>query len=478
VLETGEHTAIIEKGLLSPRAGEVIYCLHLLTSSQRAPAPHRLLKLLEHPSIDVRLAAAEAMEQRPDPAFVEPIRHRLRTVDEPMLGPALLSAWLASAPAAVDEIARFLDEKGPLRHGAMIALSRHGGAKGILLVNERLREAIRAKEADERQRAATVLAAIGPSSFHLLTQLFDDPELSVRKAALRAAGQMDVPALWPVVIAQLSVPELERAAQAALVTAGERCFFAIDAALAQPDLPARVRLCLIEVLGRIGGPAAQAKLLGQIEPTEWRTRLATYAALRACDGGCTPAVAKWLWQQIDELTATAAWATAAAEDLPPGSAHFDMLRRALNHEVDKSIAGIFDLLACLSPTQVIDDARRSLLHGRIHKRAYALEAIEQVLPMDMRPRALALLEPVSTEERRRKLNRYFPHPSLPLEARLADILSANNRIGPWTASLALFAATKSDIRPTFDRAVLARRFDDDAVHETLTWIDSGAVQLQ
>jgi ATP:ADP antiporter, AAA family len=478
VLETGEHTAIIEKGLLSPRAGEVIYCLHLLTTSQRAPAADRLLKLLEHPSVDVRLAAAEAMEQRPDPAFVEPIRHWLRSADEPRVCSVLLSAWLASAPAAVDEIAHFLDEKGPLRHGAMIALARHGGAKGILLANECLREAIRSKEPDERQRAAMVLAAVGPSSFHLLAQLFDDPDLSVRKAALRVAAQMDVPALWPIVLAQLNVPELERAAQAALVAAGERCFPAIDAALLQPDLPARVRLCLIEVLGRIGGPAAQTKLLAQIEPTEWRMRLATYAALPGCDCRCSPAVEKMLWQQIDALTGTAAWATGAAEDLPPGSAHFDMLRRALNHEVDKSIAGIFDLLACLSPARVIDDARKSLLHGPIHRRAYALEAIEQVLPTDMRARVMALLEPVSTEERRRKLNRYFPHPSLPLEARLADILSANNRVGLWTASVTLFAATKSHIRPTFDRAVLARRFDGDAVHETLAWMDSSAARLQ
>jgi HEAT repeat protein len=473
LLETGEHTAVIEKGLLSPRAGEVIYCLHLLTSSGRILAADRLLELLDHPSADVRLAAAEAMNQRANPAFVEPIRHHLRNAEEPKVSSALLSAWLASAPGAVEEVALFLDENGPLRNGAMIALFRHGGMEGILLAGEYLLEAIRSKEPNERQRAAMVLATVGSPLFHrLLSRLLDDPDLSVRKAALKAASRMDASGLWPIVLAQLNIPELERAAQAALVAAGERCFPAIDAALPQPDLPARVRLRLMEVLSRIGGPKAQARLLAQTEPTEWRMRLAMHAALRGCDCGCPPAVEKLLWQQIDALAETAAWVTTAAEDLPPGQAHFDMLRRGLNHEVDKSIAGIFHLLACLSPPRAIEDARESLLHGPIHKRAYALEAIEQTLPTEIRARVMALLEPVSTEERRRTLNRYFPHPSLPLEARLADILSTNNRIGPWTASVTLFATTKSDIRLTFDRAVLSRRFDEDVVHEILAWMDS------
>jgi hypothetical protein len=114
------------------------------------------------------------------------------------------------------------------------------------------------------------------------------------------------------------------------------------------------------------------------------------------------------------------------------------------------------------------------LHGPPHKRAYALEAIEQALPAWIRARVMALLEPISAEERRKNLSRYFPQKSLPLEARLADILSANERVSPWTATMTLFAATKAAIRVPFDRAVIAERFDEGVVHETLAWMESQA----
>jgi hypothetical protein len=292
----------------------------------------------------------------------------------------------------------------------------------------------------------------------------------VRRAALKAASRIDAPHVWPIVIAQLEVSGLDRAAQAALVAAGERCLLAIDAAFTRLDLPARVRQRLIEVLSRIGGTAAQSRLLDQIALTEWRMRLAVDAGLSGCDCQCPSASQELLWDRIDTLAATAAWALAAAQDLPTEPAHFNAIRRSLNHEIDKSIAGIFHLLASLSSGRAIDDARSGFLHGPPHQRAYALETIEQVLPSALRARVMALLEPVSAEERQKQLNRHFLQPLLPLRARLADILSSNERVGPWTAAVTLFAMTKSEIELPFHRAELAGRFDEVVVHETLAWI--------
>jgi hypothetical protein len=209
-----------------------------------------------------------------------------------------------------------------------------------------------------------------------------------------------------------------------------------------------------------------------MDVAERRTRLAAQAALSDCNCPCPAHAEKLLWDQIEALLATAAWAMVAAGDLPAGPAHFGALQRSLSHEVDKSIAGILHLLACLSSKRTVDDARQSLLHGSVDQRAYALEAIEQILPLAIRARVMALLEPITSEERRKALTPYFPQSSLPLEARLADILSANDRIGPWTATVTLFAAAKSEIRLSFDSAVLAKRFDEDVFHETLQWSEA------
>jgi HEAT repeat protein len=475
-LEIGENAALVERGLKSSHAGEVLYCLHLLISSGRPVPPGRLLELIDHPLADVRLAIARAMEQRADPVFADPLRRRMRTDEDPQVSSALLSACLACSPDTVDEIIPFLDKEGPMRKGAMIALLRYGGMDGILVAGERLMAAIRSDRPREREQAAAVLAAVGSPLFHrLLIRLLDDPELPVRLAALRAAIHLDAPSLWPMVVAQIEVSGLERAAQAVLVAAGERCFPAIDAALTRPHLPVNVRLRLIEVLGRIGGLGALSRLLAPIETVDRQVRLASLRALRDCNCGCPPSAEKLLWEQINELVGIAAWALSAAEDLPAEPCHFDALRRSLIHEVDKSITGIFYLLACLLLGRTIEDARESFLHGSIAKRAYALESIEQMLPVMIRGHIMALLEPDSVEERQKQLSCHFPHPSLSLEARLIDILSSSYRITPWTAAVTLFAIAKSKITLSFDSATVARRFDDEIVHETLAWMESQSI---
>jgi hypothetical protein len=233
-----------------------------------------------------------------------------------------------------------------------------------------------------------------------------------------------------------------------------------------------VRLRLIEVLGRIGGLGALSRLLAPIEAVDRQLRLALLRALRDCNCGCPPNAEKLLWKQINELAGIAAWALSAAEDLPAEPCHFDALRRSLIHEVDKSITGIFHLLGSLFPGRTIEDARESFLHGPITKRAYALESIEQMLPVMMRGHIMALLEPDSVEDRRKQLSCHFPHRSLSLEARLVDILSSSHRITPWTAAVTLFAITKSKITLSFDSATVAQRFDNEIVRETLAWMES------
>jgi ATP:ADP antiporter, AAA family len=475
-LEIGENAALLERGLKSSHAGEVLYCLHLLTSSGRPVMPGRLLELIDHPLADVRLAVAQAMEQRADPAFADPLRRRMRTDEDPRVSTALLSACLACSPEAVDEIIPFLDKDSSVRNGAIIALLRHGGMDGILVAGERLMAAIRSDLPCERKQAAAVLAAVASPLFHrLLIRLLDDPQIPVRRAALLAAIHLDAPSLWPMVIAQIEVAGLERAAQAVLIAAGERCFPVIDAALTRPELPVHVRLRLIEVLGRIGGVGALSRLLAPIGTVDWQVRLALFRALQSCNYGCPPNAEKLLWEQINELAGIAAWALSAAKDLPAEPCHFDALRRSLIHEVDKSITGIFHLLGSLFPGRTIEDARESFLHGPIAKRAYALESIEQMLPVMTRGRIMALLEPDSVEERQKQLNCHFPHQPLAIETRLIDILSSSHRITPWTAAVTLFAITKSKITLRFDSATVARRFDDEIVHETLAWMESQSI---
>src|SRR5205823_2519203 len=122
------------------------------TSSARPPPYRQLLQLLDHPSADVRRSAASAMEHLPDPAFVTAIRGHLGDCDDPKLKSALLSALLACAPNEINELAPFLQADSATCNGAMVALLKHGGLEGALLAGERLLEAIRSQDIEERKQ--------------------------------------------------------------------------------------------------------------------------------------------------------------------------------------------------------------------------------------------------------------------------------------------------------------------------------------
>jgi hypothetical protein len=146
----------------------------------------------------------------------------------------------------------------------------------------------------------------------------------------------------------------------------------------------------------------------------------------------------------------------------------DAVRRSLHYEVEKSVAAIFHLLSCLYSRSFIDDARECIAYGPADKRAYALEALEQCLPKSAGRWLMALFEPASAEERRLRLTRYFPNPSLPSDERLMDILTRNDRVGSWTAAVTLFALLKLKVSIAVDKVALASRFDSAAVHEVLS----------
>jgi len=88
-----------------------------------------------------------------------------------------------------------------------------------------------------------------------LTLLCDSDSL-VRRAALRAAGRIKHPRLWPAVIAACNSPQTARVAVSALVAAGESALDAITGALAQADASRAVLMCLVQACKRIGGERA------------------------------------------------------------------------------------------------------------------------------------------------------------------------------------------------------------------------------
>ena len=190
-LADASSMAILEKGLESPHAGEVLYFLDMLERSEHESLETFLKKLLRHPAPEVRQDVLRRIERLGITSALKRVSTRLRLEGVPQVQGAALRTLAALGETEVfEQVLPYLeDPEPPVRLGAMVGLLRSGGIEGVLAAGESLIEMTHSPEPARRQFAAQVLGEVGITSFYRpLSKLLQDDDPQVRRAALTSAG--------------------------------------------------------------------------------------------------------------------------------------------------------------------------------------------------------------------------------------------------------------------------------------------------
>ena len=203
--------------LASENPGEVIYCLSLVAPTlDRGELASHLQILLRHAARAVRLEACRRVEEARLAFLRSTLEEGLACERDPDVVGATLRALAAVAEAdAIDAIAPYVtDARAAIRKGALVGLVKYGGIPGVLTAGERLLKLFDAPAAADRIFAADVLGEIAIRDYYQpLLRLLDDPDLSVRRAALATAATVQNPRLWARVLDCLADPELASGAR-------------------------------------------------------------------------------------------------------------------------------------------------------------------------------------------------------------------------------------------------------------------------
>jgi CRP-like cAMP-binding protein len=425
------------------------------TSSAEANLIALLPELLRHPAAAVRREALRVAEQQQIVAFLAPTRTLLRSEADPLVrGPAMrLLAGLGDAqtrssiaqllmPASAAELhdtARPAPEPAPVRLGAAVGLLRQEDAS-----TQQARQAVRAwaTAADPRERklaAETIEASRDTQLQDTLLTLLDDHELTVRRAALSAAGQLSSADLWPALITALGDRATAKAAASALHAAGDKALPAMAAAFAHADITTQKRLA--QICGRIGSTAAGDTLMAQLATDDNEVRTRILDALLRCGYRPEPAEEPPLQQQLRVELAQASWLLAARA----GCAD-ELLSRALTTELAAARGRLLCLLSMLGDAPTITRARAALLSASLEQRAYALEIIDTQLNGEIKAPVLALLGDDPLERQLDRLAPFSQHEDS-TDWPLTLINAAAGHIQPWTRSCAIAAALAQDAAP-------------------------------
>jgi hypothetical protein len=259
-----------------------------------------------------------------------------------------------------------------------------------------------------------------------------------------------------------------RLAVRALGVGGEAALPANEAALAQPALPQRQAIALVDACGRIGGERVVLLLASKLSHPDNDVRAAILEALSA--SGYRAAMAESVRAQIRTEAAQAAWLAAALVDigddqgLRPVQAALQLSMRRLADRLCLWLSFIYD------PPMILR-ARSALAQGHGAQYAYALEILDTQLPANLKSLVLPIAEELPPQERLSRLALAFPQQHQSRATRLSAIISGPEArwCSAWARACALFAAGSlldSGCVPAVRAAASA---DDALVRETAIW---------
>jgi HEAT repeat protein len=462
----------LRKGLRSPKAGQVIYSLTMLDQAGHKLTDGDLIELLSHPQPSVRRHVLRQMEARPSAEALAAVTDRLAVEEDPAIrGDILRTICALGEGATVDRVIPYLSDPVPeVREGALTGLLRHCGIDGALHGGSHLNAMLHSPDPAERTLGAQVLGDIGIAGYYRpLLPLLADGDNGVRRTAIHSIRRLGSRRALPELVEALSVPAIRAAAFEALASFGDEVLPFVERTLGDAGLPRALRTSMARLAGKVRSHGCAQVLMKHIADPDGTVRAQVFASLVHCPEGHRLMRAVSVSGLVEREIGDAAWMLAALADIPERG-ETAPLRRALRQEVEERRNRVFLILSSVYSRHLIERARLSLRSGATERRSQAIEALDNVLPRELKATLLPLIDNISDSERLDRLGFRFPPKLLGAKARTEEIIvqPAGVLLG-WTRACAIFAVSH-DSKGDWSGVLKSAVSDPEAiVSETAAW---------
>jgi AAA family ATP:ADP antiporter len=422
---------------------EILYALSLFETENRRRVHPAVRGLLYHPAPEVRRKALALQAEAGDRLLLPEVEPLLRDPDLEVRTEALL--FLAHHAHLdplhkIEELGDFPDFS--IRSAMAAFLARPGGTQSLETATRILDAMIEDQGPDgprSRREAARLLATIpGPFDAHL-ERLLADPDLEVRRHALRAIGRQHRRHLLTAVIERLADPALAADAALALSMFGDAIVGTLRDYLGDPAQSTELRASVAQALVRIGTPAAGRALMENLLESETNLRfliLSSLNKLREAHPGL----------ELDVLMLESILAAeimghyrsyqilhTLSGSLDSHSAVSSAMSESMRQEVER----IFRLLTLLHPGYDFHSAYVGLQSSNAVVHDNALEFLDNVLKPALRNTLVPLLDSEVSVSERARLGAGLCHTGVESrEAAVAELVSSDD---PWLKACGVYA---------------------------------------
>jgi hypothetical protein len=307
-------------------------------------------------------------------------------------------------------------------------------------VSPRLLQALDEADAHSLRGALIGLLKYGnePAAEQKLKNLLSSASNTDCNLALEVLGEVRRREWFPGLIAACDSPVTSRAAGLALTVIGEEALPDIESAWGEKEAPTQRLSSLAKVLGRIGGAHSRAILVSRISEPDDEVRLNILNALS--QSGYRAKDSSLIQRAVRAEAEQAAWVSAAQIDLG-GTDDTALLIAALNRALVQIRDRILLLLSFVFDGYSMRRVREALQTGSGEQISYALEIMDAQLPAEWRKMVLPLLEPLSPQERCRRLSTLFPQAEQNRNSRLLEIVEKAD-LSHWIHACAAYTSAR------------------------------------
>lgn len=436
----------------------------LQTEFQKEFTLRSILEKNASSTISSKVIYSLKLMEKLEPVLFENAVIRLATSDEPSLSSFAITKIKS---LGIDED---LNRTPSLR----LAQQARGDAEDsdfLSIEPEKLIQLGKSGKQSDRILATKLLRKLtGPKTIFILLELMRDIDPKVRIEALITARKIKSKETWPLLIETLGSTTFGHYAAAALIESGESVLSTLENAFHKSGQQDRVMLRIVQIIGRIGGNYALQLLWRKADYPDKRIVKQILYSLRYINYQAIGRQKREVISLLEAEMGKTIWNLAAIHELPQ-EPHFKYLREALVEEVRENYDQVTILLSLLYDPQSIQIIRENIDSRQPDNIAYALELMDVFVDVELKPKLFPLLDDLSTEEKLKKLQIFFPRENYTPIQMINYLLNRDfNETNRWTKACAIHTtAYMADFR--ISKGLIAQVFNRDRLlQETAAWV--------
>ncbi|MBF0239312.1 MAG: hypothetical protein HQM12_16545 [SAR324 cluster bacterium] len=428
---------------------------------------------LSHSDSDVRFEVIRLIQQFAVTGLLWDLESLLDTEPEPNVRGVILETMAILGDSTNMEtfnkvLSALTDSSVHVKKGAFIGLLKSGGLTGAVAAGEKLNQLIVSANPSDRKFVCKILEKVGISGYyHTLLILLKDPDINVRKSAIRAAGTMGHEKLWPVVIDSLEIPALYHSATRALINGGKTVVPLLKERFYSPDQSEAMLSKLVFLFGKMQDEQSLRILVENFDYPDEDVRHHIYESLQKREYSLPRKKITEIQDRIKDEVEDAVWTLAAIRDIGDILSG-KMLVNALRYEIRKNVERIFLLMSFIYPRQKIKSIFELYLSGKDNREV--IHSLAVLLPKSLEKMLFPLLEELDDETRLTQLRAIFPTETLGREERLREIIQRSDQYtASWTKACALYMIGDMQLTHLGNDIVHALNANHDIQQETAIW---------